>query len=65
MILYQARHSPLLLSQIPPSRTPGGRWEVGVPLEITLHCLGQTAEKHRSLGVRLMILVSTKEARSY
>lgn len=65
MISYLARYSPLLLSQIPPSRTAGGRWEVGTPLEIVLHCLGQTEEKQASLGVRLMTLVSTTNVPIY
>ncbi|KAK7687062.1 hypothetical protein QCA50_009562 [Cerrena zonata] len=53
----RARYSPLLLSQIPTSRTAGGRWEVGTPLEIILHCLGQTKEEYLSLGIRLMTLL--------
>ncbi|TFK87524.1 hypothetical protein K466DRAFT_586291 [Polyporus arcularius HHB13444] len=54
----QVRYSPLLLSQIPPSRahnTP--RWDVEMPLDVAFHALLQDGEAQRSLGVRLISLL--------
>ena len=55
-----ARHSPILLSQIPPPRSgTGARWEADAPLDIVFYCLEQTAPKRRDMGARLMTLVSS------
>ncbi|CCM01476.1 uncharacterized protein FIBRA_03530 [Fibroporia radiculosa] len=54
----QPRHSPLLLTQIPPPRTTtGGRWDVEVILEIIMCAFQQTDAKRRSLGIRLLALL--------
>ena len=54
-----ARHSPILLLQIPPPRSgTGARWEADAPLDIVFYCLEQTAPKRRDMGARLMTLVS-------
>ncbi|KAI8993001.1 hypothetical protein BD414DRAFT_412392 [Trametes punicea] len=54
----QVRYSPLLLSQIPPSRVErAARWDVDLPLDIILFALQQESESRRSLGVRLLALL--------
>jgi hypothetical protein len=58
-IMRVARHSPILLSQIPPPRSgTGARWEADAPLDIVFYCLEQTAPKRRAMGARLITLVS-------
>jgi len=52
------RHSPILLSQIPPPRSgTGARWEADAPLDIVFYCLEQTAPKRRAMGARLITLL--------
>jgi hypothetical protein len=54
-----ARHSPILLSQIPPPRGgSGARWEADAPLDVVFYCLEQTQPKRRTMGARLMTLVN-------
>ena len=54
-----ARHSPILLSQIPPPRGgSGARWEADAPLDVVFYCLEQTHPKRRTMGARLMTLVN-------
>lgn len=53
-----ARYSPLLLSQLPPSRSPSGsRWDVEAPLDIVLCCLQQPRPENRLMAGRLLSLV--------
>lgn len=58
----EARYSPLLLAQIPPTRSEtGSKWDANDPLEVTFHCFKQQDETRRAMGVRLLNLVcSTK-----
>lgn len=51
-----ARHSPLLLSQIPAPRS-GKHWEADAPLDVIFHCLNQTDERRRAVGPRLLASV--------
>ncbi|KAI0775740.1 hypothetical protein BD413DRAFT_531139 [Trametes elegans] len=54
----QARYSPLLLEQIPPSRAERApRWDVELPLDVAFYALEQDSETRRSLGVRLLALL--------
>ncbi|KAI0930290.1 hypothetical protein AcV5_007047 [Taiwanofungus camphoratus] len=54
----QPRHSPLLLSQIPPPRTStGARWDVETPLDIIFYSLRQQDLRHRTTGARLFALL--------
>ncbi|KAI0645721.1 hypothetical protein C8Q79DRAFT_1111447 [Trametes meyenii] len=54
----QVRYSPLLLSQIPPSRAErSARWDVDIPLDVVFYALQQQGEARRSLGVRLLALL--------
>ena len=51
-----ARFSPLLLSQIPSSRSASNaRWDIEAPLDIVFYCLEQ--HDRSSLGARLLALV--------
>ncbi|KII92900.1 hypothetical protein PLICRDRAFT_37703 [Plicaturopsis crispa FD-325 SS-3] len=52
----QPQYSPLLLSQIPPSRgASSARWEADIPLDIAFYCLKQTDQRKQALGMRLVI----------
>ncbi|EKM54481.1 uncharacterized protein PHACADRAFT_97489 [Phanerochaete carnosa HHB-10118-sp] len=52
----QPRFSPLLLSQIPPSRSASGsRWEVEAPLDVAFYSLQQRGRY--VLGIRLLALL--------
>ncbi|KAI0071123.1 hypothetical protein K474DRAFT_1669361 [Panus rudis PR-1116 ss-1] len=52
------RHSPLLLRQIPPSRSSfGGRWDVTMPMEIIRYCLQENVERRKDLGIRLLSIL--------
>ncbi|KAI0320909.1 hypothetical protein OF83DRAFT_1081301 [Amylostereum chailletii] len=52
------RYSPLLLSQIPPTRSDNGaKWDANVPLEIAFFCLEQEADVRKDMGFRLLSLV--------
>ncbi|KAG1734707.1 uncharacterized protein EDB91DRAFT_1225584 [Suillus paluster] len=53
-----AKHSPLLLLQIPPPRSgTGSRWEADAPLDIVFYCLSQSQPQQRQLGLDLMTLL--------
>jgi hypothetical protein len=55
---WKARYSPLLLSQIPPTRSEtGSKWDANDPLEIVFHCFKQQDESRRAVGSRLLNLV--------
>ncbi|KAG1770479.1 hypothetical protein EDD22DRAFT_770017 [Suillus occidentalis] len=52
------KHSPLLLSQIPPPRSGTGlRWEADAPLDIVFYCVTQSQPQRRQLGLELMALL--------
>ncbi|EIN11837.1 hypothetical protein PUNSTDRAFT_131989 [Punctularia strigosozonata HHB-11173 SS5] len=52
------RHSPLLLAQIPPSKTgQGPRWDAKEPLDVVFCCMDQADIHKRSLGGDLMSLL--------
>ncbi|KAJ8487420.1 hypothetical protein ONZ51_g4184 [Trametes cubensis] len=54
----QIRYSPLLLSQLPPSRPASSpRWDVKLPVDVVFYALEQESESRRSLGVRLLNLL--------
>ncbi|KAI0329420.1 hypothetical protein GY45DRAFT_871961 [Cubamyces sp. BRFM 1775] len=54
----QIRYSPLLLSQLPPSRPASSpRWDVKLPVDVVFYALEQESESRRSLGVRLLTLL--------
>ncbi|CDO77336.1 hypothetical protein BN946_scf184775.g27 [Trametes cinnabarina] len=54
----QVRYSPLLLKQIPTSRSErGALWDVDVPLDVAFHAMQQSGESRRSLGVRILTLL--------
>jgi hypothetical protein len=56
--LREARYSPLLLAQIPPTRSDSGsKWDANDPLEIVFHCFKQQDESRRAMGSRLLNLV--------
>lgn len=51
-----ARYSPLLIAQIPSSRSASSsRWDIEAPLDIAFYCLEQPDRS--SLGARLLALV--------
>lgn len=53
-----AKHSPLLLLQIPPPRSGTGlRWEADAPLDIVFYCVSQDQPQRRQLGLELMTLL--------
>lgn len=53
-----ARYSPLLLAQIPPTRSDAGtKWDANDPLEIVFHCFKQQDDARRVMGRRLLNLV--------
>jgi hypothetical protein len=55
-----ARHSPLLLSQIPDARNgSGGRWESNAPLDVVMFCVQRSHDRERTLGFKLFNLVRT------
>ena len=59
--LRPVRYSPLLLRQIPPSRPETApRWDVRMPLDVAFHALEHEQELQRSIGVRLLALVSAR-----
>ena len=54
----EVRYSPLLLAQIPPTRSDtGSKWDANDPLEIVFHCFKQQDESRRVMGSRLLNLV--------
>lgn len=54
----EARYSPLLLAQIPPTRSDAGtKWDANDPLEIVFHCFKQQDDARRAMGSRLLNLV--------
>ncbi|KAI0305759.1 hypothetical protein B0F90DRAFT_1617325, partial [Multifurca ochricompacta] len=54
----RVRYSPLLLSQIPPTRSDAGsKWDANDPLEIVFHCFKQQDESRREIGSRLLTLL--------
>ncbi|OCH95172.1 hypothetical protein OBBRIDRAFT_721153 [Obba rivulosa] len=54
----QTLYSPLLLSQISPSKSSSGaRWDLDAPLDIVFHTLQTSAPRRRALGLRLLILL--------
>lgn len=59
LTLQTARHSPILLSQIPPSRTnTGARWEADALLDVVVYCLEQyDYPQRKAAGARLWTAV--------
>lgn len=58
LITLTARHSPLLLSQLPlPRGTKEARWEVDAPLDIALFALSFDDCERKMMGTRLLTLV--------
>jgi hypothetical protein len=54
----EARYSPLLLAQIPPTRSDAGtKWDANEPLEIVFHCFKQQDDARHAMGRRLLNLV--------
>ena len=54
----EALYSPLLLAQIPPTRSDAGtKWDANDPLEIVFHCFKQQDDARRAMGSRLLNLV--------
>lgn len=54
----KVRYSPLLLAQIPPTRSDtGSKWDANDPLEIVFHCFRQQDESRRAMGSRLLSLL--------
>ncbi|KAH9992651.1 hypothetical protein BJV77DRAFT_944958 [Russula vinacea] len=52
------RYSPLLLAQIPPTRSDAGtKWDANDPLEIVFHCFKQQDDARRAMGSRLLNLL--------
>jgi len=52
------RYSPLLLAQIPPTRSEtGSKWDANDPLEVAFHCFKQQDETRRAMGGRLLNLL--------
>ncbi|KAM6502001.1 hypothetical protein JOM56_001978 [Amanita muscaria] len=51
-------YSPLLLNQIPPTRSStGARWDIENPLAIVIFCLQQSDFRRQRIGARLMNLL--------
>ncbi|KAI0051833.1 hypothetical protein FA95DRAFT_1602329 [Auriscalpium vulgare] len=51
-------YSPLLLSQISPTRSEtGARWDANAPLEVALYCLKQEEPFRQQMGKRLLTLL--------
>jgi len=54
----EAQYSPLLLAQMPPTRSDAGtKWDANDPLEIVFHCFKQQDDARRAMGRRLLNLV--------
>ncbi|KAH9061284.1 hypothetical protein EDB87DRAFT_1560600 [Lactarius vividus] len=54
----KVRYSPLLLAQIPPTRSDAGsKWDANDPLEIVFYCFRQQDESRRAMGSRLLSLL--------
>ncbi|KAI9509723.1 hypothetical protein F5148DRAFT_977872 [Russula earlei] len=54
----RTRYSPLLLGQIPPTRSDSGsKWDANDPLEVVFHCFEQQDESRRAMGGRLLNLL--------
>ena len=63
---HEARYSPLLLAQIPPTRSDAGtKWDANDPLEIVFHCFKQQDDARRAMGSRLLNLVCATRFSSY
>jgi hypothetical protein len=63
--LREVQYSPLLLAQIPPTRSDtGSKWDANDPLEIVFHCFKQHDESRRAMGSRLLNLVCARNFHS-
>jgi len=58
-VIPTVRYSALFLDQLPPPRDTNSitRWDFSVISTVIVDCLGQTEQRQRALGIRLMHLV--------